>query len=174
MEIEFSPSRRSTVGAEWELALVDRRSGQLASVAERILEQVRPEGEGEHPKIKQELLLNTIEIITGVCSTIAEIKADLAESLEILHSVIDPLGVDVFSAGSHPFSMWYEQKVADKERYAKVIDRTQWWGRQMLIYGVHIHVGLDHRDKGAPGAGRAAQLRATPPGAVRVVAVLGR
>jgi carboxylate-amine ligase len=150
MEIEFIPSLRSTVGAEWELALVDHRTGELASVAERILEQVRPDCEEEHPKIKQELLLNTIEIITGVCSTIAEIKADLAESLEILHSVIDPLGVDVFSAGSHPFSMWYEQKVADKQRYAKLIDRTQWWGRQMLIYGVHIHVGLDHRDKVLP------------------------
>jgi carboxylate-amine ligase len=150
MEIEFSPSRRSTVGAEWELALVDRRSGQLASVAERILEQVRPDGAEEHPKIKQELLLNTIEIITGVCSTIAEIKADLAESLEIVHSVIDPLGVEIFSAGSHPFSQWYEQKVTDKARYAKLIDRTQWWGRQMLIYGVHIHVGLDHRDKVLP------------------------
>jgi carboxylate-amine ligase len=150
MEIEFSPSRRSTVGAEWELALVDRRSGQLASVAERILEQVRPEGEEEHPKIKQELLLNTIEIITGVCSTIAEVTADLAESLELVHSVIDPLGVELFSAGSHPFSQWYEQKVTDKARYAKLIDRTQWWGRQMLIYGVHIHVGLDHRDKVLP------------------------
>jgi carboxylate-amine ligase len=150
MEIEFTPSRRSTVGVEWELALVDRRSGQLSSVAERILEQVRPEGEEEHPKIKQELLLNTIEIITGVCSTIAEITADLAESLELLHKVIDPLGVDVFSAGSHPFSMWYQQKVTDKARYAKLIDRTQWWGRQMLIYGVHVHVGLDHRDKVLP------------------------
>jgi len=150
MEIEFTPSRRSTVGVEWELALVDRRSGQLSSVAERILEQVRPDGEEEHPKIKQELLLNTIEIITGVCSTISEATADLAESLELLHTVIDPLGVDVFSAGSHPFSMWYQQKVTDKARYAKLIDRTQWWGRQMLIYGVHIHVGLDHRDKVLP------------------------
>jgi carboxylate-amine ligase len=150
MEIEFTPSRRSTVGVEWELALVDRRSGQLSSVAERILEQVRPDGQEEHPKIKQELLLNTIEIITGVCSTISEATADLTESLELLHTVIDPLGVDVFSAGSHPFSMWYQQKVTDKARYAKLIDRTQWWGRQMLIYGVHIHVGLNHRDKVLP------------------------
>jgi carboxylate-amine ligase len=150
MHIDFSPSRRSTVGAEWELALVDRRTGQLASVAERILERVRPEGEAEHPKIKQELLLNTIEIITGVCSTIREVKADLSESLDLVYSVTDPLGVELFSAGSHPFSMWYQQKVTDKERYAKLIDRTQWWGRQMLIYGVHVHVGLDHRDKVLP------------------------
>ncbi|WP_370942919.1 glutamate--cysteine ligase [Amycolatopsis sp. cg5] len=150
MHIEFSPSRRSTVGAEWELALVDRRTGELASVAERILEQVRPDGQDEHPKIKQELLLNTVEIITGICDTIGEVKADLADSLELVHKVCDPLGVEFFSAGSHPFSTWYQQKVTDKERYAKLIDRTQWWGRQMLIYGVHVHVGLDHRDKVLP------------------------
>jgi carboxylate-amine ligase len=150
MNIEFSPSRRSTVGVEWELGLVDRRSGELSSVAERILEAVRPDGAAEHPKIKQELLLNTIEIITGVCTTIAEVKADLNESLDVVHGVADPLGVEMFSAGTHPFSNWYQQKVTDKERYAKLIDRTQWWGRQMLIYGVHIHVGVDHREKVLP------------------------
>ncbi|MEV6912590.1 glutamate--cysteine ligase [Amycolatopsis sp. NPDC051071] len=150
MKIDFAPSRRSTVGAEWELALVDRRTGELSSVAEQVLDAVRPDGEEEHPKIKQELLLNTIEVISGICDTIAEVKADLAESLDVVHSVLDPLGVELFSAGSHPFSTWYQQKVTDKERYAKLIDRTQWWGRQMLIYGVHVHVGLDHRDKVLP------------------------
>ncbi|HVV10197.1 glutamate--cysteine ligase [Amycolatopsis sp.] len=150
MHLDFQPSRRSTVGAEWELALVDRRSGELRSVAERILEAVRPDGLGEHPKIKQELLLNTIEIITGVCDTVGEVTADLAASLDEVHAVADPLGVELFCAGTHPFSSWYQQKVTDKARYAKLIDRTQWWGRQMLIYGVHVHVGLDHRDKVLP------------------------
>ncbi len=150
MHIEFNPSRRSTVGVEWELGLVDRRSGELSSVAEQILEAVRPDGAAEHPKIKQELLLNTIEIITGVCETIGEIKADLSGSLDVVHGVADPLGVEMFSAGTHPFSNWYQQKVTDKERYAKLIDRTQWWGRQMLIYGVHIHVGIDHHEKVLP------------------------
>ncbi|MGW4488100.1 glutamate--cysteine ligase [Amycolatopsis sp. NPDC004368] len=150
MRIDFNPSRRSTIGAEWELALVDRRSGELASVAERILDAVRPDGAAEHPRIKQELLLNTIEVISGVCDTVAEVKADLAASLDVVHTVTDPLGVELFSAGTHPFSNWYHQKVTDKARYAKLIDRTQWWGRQMLIYGVHVHVGLDHRDKVLP------------------------
>ena len=150
MHIEFCPSRRSTIGAEWELALVDRRSGELASVVQRILDAVRREGVDEHPKIKQELLLNTVEIITGICRTVAEVKADLSASLGEVRTVIDPLGVEVFCAGTHPFSSWYQQKVTDKARYAKLIERTQWWGRQMLIYGVHVHVGLDHRDKVLP------------------------
>ncbi|MBB1153669.1 glutamate--cysteine ligase [Amycolatopsis dendrobii] len=150
MRIDFQASRRSTVGAEWELALVDRRSGELRSVAEELLAAVRPEGAAEHPRIKQELLLNTIEVVSGVCRTVGEVKHDLAEALDEVHRVADPLGVELFSAGSHPFSSWYRQKVTDKERYAKLIDRTQWWGRQMLIYGVHVHVGLDHRDKVLP------------------------
>ncbi|OZM74535.1 glutamate--cysteine ligase [Amycolatopsis antarctica] len=150
MRIDFTPSRRSTVGAEWEIALVDRRSGELTSVAERILTAVRPDGEPEHPKIRQELLLNTVELVTGVCDTIGELGEDLAGSLDELRTITDPLGVELFCAGTHPYSTWYQQKVTDKERYAKLIDRTQWWGRQMLIYGVHIHVGLDHRDKVLP------------------------
>lgn len=67
-----------------------------------------------------------------------------------MRKVTDPLGVEMFSAGTHPFSSWYQQKVTDKERYAELIERTQWWGRQMLIYGVHVHVGIEHRDKVLP------------------------
>src|SRR5690606_16802834 len=145
MRIDFAPSRRSTVGAEWELALVERRTGELASVAERILSEVCEPGMDEHPKVKQELLLNTVEIITGVCDTVAEIAEDLTESLELVRKVTDPLGVELFCAGTHPFAAWYQQKVTNKERYAKLIERTQWWGRQMLIYGVHIHVGIEHK-----------------------------
>ncbi|MFD9959007.1 glutamate--cysteine ligase [Amycolatopsis sp. NPDC058986] len=150
MHVEFTPSRRSTVGAEWELALADRRSGELSSVAERVLEAVRPEDGGEHPKIKQELLLNTIEVISGVCRTVGEVKADLGGTLDTVHAVCDRFGVEPFSAGTHPFSSWYQQKVTDKARYAKLIDRTQWWGRQMLVYGVHVHVGVEHREKVLP------------------------
>jgi len=150
MRIEFAPSRRSTVGAEWELALVERRTGELASVAEQILTEVAEPGAEEHPKIKQELLLNTVEIITGVCDTVREVADDLAESLDLVRKVTDPLGVEVFCAGTHPFATWYQQKVTNKERYAKLIERTQWWGRQMLIYGVHVHVGIEHREKALP------------------------
>jgi carboxylate-amine ligase len=150
MRIEFTPSRRSTVGAEWELALVERRTGELTSVAERILDEVCPPGEEQHPKIKQELLLNTVEIITDVCDTVAEVEQDLTGTLELVRKITDPLGVELFCAGTHPFSTWYQQKVTDKERYAKLIERTQWWGRQMLIYGVHVHVGVEHRDKVLP------------------------
>lgn len=155
MKIEFASSRQSTLGVEWELALVDAETGELASVANQVLRGVaarHPElnEDDEHPHIKQELLLNTVELVTGICTTVAEAKADLNSSLAAVREVTDPMGVEIFCAGSHPFSPPQLQPVTDKERYAKLIDRTQWWGRQMVIYGVHVHVGLDSRDKVLP------------------------
>lgn len=155
MKIEFAQSAQSTLGVEWELALVDRYNGDLVSVANQVLRGVaanHPElqEDEEHPHIKQELLLNTVELVTGICHTVADAKADLSRSLAAVREVTDPMGVELFSAGSHPFSVPRSQPVTDKERYFKLIDRTQWWGQQMVIYGVHVHVGLDRQDKAMP------------------------
>ena len=150
MKIPFAASERSTVGIEWELALVDTDSGDLRQVAQTVLDAVAPPGGGEHPTIKQELLLNTVEIVSGVCRTVREAGNDLEASIEVLREVTDPLRVELMCAGTHPFARWTNQKVTDKQRYATLIDRTQWWGRQMLIYGVHVHVGIESRAKVLP------------------------
>jgi carboxylate-amine ligase len=155
MKIDFASSKQSTLGVEWELALVDAETGELASVANEVLRGVAARHpdlneDDEHPHIKQELLLNTVELVTGICTTVAEAKADLSDSLAAVRDVTDPMGVEIFCAGSHPFSPPQLQPVTDKARYSKLIDRTQWWGRQMVIYGVHVHVGLDSRDKVLP------------------------
>ena len=150
MQIPFARSERSTVGIEWELALVDSDSGDLRQVAETVLDAVRPEGGGEHPHIRQELLLNTVEVVSGVCKTVGEAGEDLKMSIDEIRTITDPLRVELMCAGTHPFARWAQQKVTDKQRYATLIDRTQWWGRQMLIYGVHVHVGIEDRDKVLP------------------------
>jgi len=150
VEIPFARSERSTVGLEWELALVDADSGDLRQVARTVLDAVRPDGGGEHPSIKQELLLNTVEVVSGVCRTVGEAGRDLERSIEEIRAVTDPLRVELMCAGTHPFARWAQQKVTDKQRYNTLIDRTQWWGRQMLIYGVHVHVGIEDRDKVLP------------------------
>lgn len=150
MQIPFAASERSTIGIEWELALVDADSGDLRQVAQTVLDAVAPADGGEHPSIKQELLLNTVEIVTGVCHSVGEAAADLERSIAELRAVTDPLRVELMCAGTHPFARWTHQKVTDKQRYATLIDRTQWWGRQMLIYGVHVHVGIEDRAKVLP------------------------
>ena len=148
--IEFARSERGTLGIEWELALVDQDSGDLRQVAQTVLDAVEgPSGE-QHPHIRQELLLNTVEVVSGVAHTVSGATADLQRAIDELHTILEPLRVELMCAGTHPFARWDNQKVTDKERYATLIDRTQWWGRQMLIYGVHVHVGIEDRSKVLP------------------------
>ncbi|NLS09107.1 glutamate--cysteine ligase [Nesterenkonia sp. MY13] len=147
MGLSFAESERSTLGIEWELALVDRQTGDLRSVAERILEATRAErpelsGEDEHPYVKQELLLNTVELVTDVCGEVSEGVDQLRETARNVMKHCEPLDVDLYCQGSHPFAPPTKQPVTDKERYNELIRRTQWWGRQMVIYGIHVHVGL--------------------------------
>ena len=152
MTIEFADSARSTLGLEWEIAIVDRTTGELASVADRVLEvlDARSAG-GRHPFITSELLTNTVELVTGVHTTVAGAVADLEGQLAEVRAVIDELGeYELICSGSHPFSQWYDQHLTDKPRYHKLIERTRWWGRNMMIWGIHVHVGIDERDKALP------------------------
>lgn len=153
-KIKFADSAQSTIGVEWEIALVDHETADLCSVAERVLCKLKEDAgishEEEHPTIKPELLMNTVEVVTGVHHTVAEAAAELRENVRTLSEVTTPMGVDLYCAGSHPFAAPTSQPVTDKDRYANLIDRTQWWGRQMVIYGVHVHVGLNDREKALP------------------------
>lgn len=147
--IEFTPSDGPTLGVEWEIALVDGETLDLVPLADSVVEPLAAE-DGLAPKVHRELLTNTVEIVTGVCRDVPEVVADLSDSLSRLRGVTDGLGLELISAGTHPFARWESQQVSEGERYATLIDRTRWWGRQMVIYGVHTHVGVTHRDKVLP------------------------
>jgi len=140
--IAFRSSERATLGVEWELALVDRSSRDLVNQAPDVLDALADVPGLRPNSVHRELLLNTVEVVTGICDTVPQAMADLDGTVRAVHSVTDPLGLELFCAGTHPFARWADQKVTPGERYARLIDRTQWWGRQMLIYGVHVHVGV--------------------------------
>ncbi|MEN3122037.1 glutamate--cysteine ligase [Janibacter terrae] len=147
--IEFTPSDGPTLGVEWEIALVDGETFDLVPLADSVVEPLAAE-DGLAPKLHRELLTNTVEIVTDKCRTVPEVVADLSASLTRLRSLTDDLGLEMLCAGTHPFARWESQQVSEGARYATLIDRTRWWGRQMLIYGVHTHVGVTHRDKVLP------------------------
>ncbi|WP_041775854.1 glutamate--cysteine ligase [Blastococcus saxobsidens] len=150
MEIPFRSSERASLGVEWELQLVDRETRELSPGAVEILEGLRPEGAEEHPKAKHELLQSTIEIITGVCTTVREAKADLAGTLAEVVAAADERGLGVLCAGTHPFTDWQTQEISPKERYVQLVERMQWLARRMQIFGVHVHVGVRAPEKVIP------------------------
>ncbi|MFQ1001674.1 glutamate--cysteine ligase [Modestobacter sp. SSW1-42] len=150
MQIPFHASERSSLGVEWELQLIDRETRALTAGATEILAELTPEGLDEHPKAKHELLQSTVEIITGICTTVAEAKADLAATLAEVVQAADRRGLGVMCAGSHPFTPWESQQISPKERYAELVERMQWVVRRMQIFGVHVHVGVRGQEKAIP------------------------
>ena len=130
---------------EWEFALVDAATGDLSNEAATVIAEI-----GDNPRVHKELLRNTIEVVTGVCDSVGEAMADLRGTLASIRDVVRSRDMELFCAGTHPFAQWSNQKLTDAPRYAELIKRTQWWGRQMLIWGVHVHVGVSSAHKVMP------------------------
>ena len=145
VRIDFAGSERPTLGVEWEFALVDAQSWDLNNEAAEVIADI-----GATPHVHKELLRNTIEVVTGVCDTVAEAMEDLRSTLIPVRTVVADRGMELFCAGTHPFARWSAQELTDGPRYAELINRTQWWGRQMLIWGVHVHVGVSSAHKVMP------------------------
>ncbi|MDX2375585.1 glutamate--cysteine ligase [Microbacterium sp. LRZ72] len=143
MTVPFAPSARSSVGLEWELMLADGDSGNLVGRAPEVIDGLGDDIRLERFTVTGELLTNTIELTSGVGDTVAAAVDDIADATAAVRRVTDPRGIELLSAGSHPFAQWYDQRVSDKTRYHALIDRTQWWGRNMMIWGVHVHVGVE-------------------------------
>ena len=146
--VDFLASAGPSLGVEVELALVDADSGALACVAPDLLARV---GAGhpdtEHPKIKKELYQCTVEVITGVCSTVAEARADLAESMREVELAAAASGAAVIGAGLHPFTPWHQLSLSEGERYQRLVDTIAWPARRLTTHGVHVHVGVRSGDK---------------------------
>ncbi len=139
--IAFAGSDTPTLGVEWEFALVDKTSRDLVNAASELFDLLGAR-HGEDPRLHKELLRNTVELTSRVCRTTDEAIRELAEMIALVRPLADELGVDLYSAGTHPFAEWSHQLLTQGDRYEELIARTQWWGRQMLIWGVHVHVGV--------------------------------
>ena len=142
--IVFTRNAAPTLGIELELALVDTESMALSSAIERVLARVPPQFAGN---IKPELMQSYVEINTGVCRTVDDAQRDLREKLLALQDVTDGLGLRLYWAGTHPFSHWRDQKITPSQRYEKLVNALQDMARQLVCFGLHVHVGVDSGDK---------------------------
>lgn len=150
MTVPFATSARSSVGLEWELMLADTATGDLIPRAPDVLDALEDDSALERYTVTGELLTNTIELTSGIGDTVAAAVDDIGDAIAAVRTFTDPHGIDLLCAGSHPFAQWYHQGVTDKTRYHKLIERTQWWGRNMMIWGIHIHVGVEDVNKVFP------------------------
>ena len=142
--LSFNASSKPTLGVELELALVDAESFALRSVCPHIMERLPTFEAGS---VKQELMQCYVEINTSICDTVAEAEGQLRTNLQKLTSVADEFGVKLLWSATHPFSSWLEQKVSPDERYRGLVNLLEDTARQLVTFGLHVHVGVDSGDK---------------------------
>ncbi|MFI2488086.1 glutamate--cysteine ligase [Promicromonospora kroppenstedtii] len=156
-QLGFGESPRSTVGIEWEIGLVEPGTADLSQAGPEVLEALARDGGNRQrgsggliPHVTGEYMKNTIELVSGVGSTVADAGADLTRTLEHVRTVTDPMGLELMGGGTHPFARGADQEIGDKERYARIRERTGVWGTQLIIWGLHVHVGIEDREKALP------------------------
>jgi len=151
VHIPFSSSPRTSLGIEWELELVDLRTRQLRGASTEILEEFAAKvGEQEAAKAKHELFESTIEVITGVCDSVPQALGDLTGTIDVLRGLAERRGIGLMCSGTHPISEYNTQEISENERYHRLVDNMQWLSRRLLIFGVHVHVGVRSKDKALP------------------------
>jgi carboxylate-amine ligase len=134
-----------TLGIEEELMIVDEETLDLSNSIERLLDDLREVAtEGE---VKPELMEGVCEIATTPVKTAGEAGRQLRALRRTVNQVAHQNGLAIGSAGTHPFALWEDQRVVARPRYRDLISGLQFVARQEIIFGIHVHVGVDDPDK---------------------------
>lgn len=142
---DFARSAGPTLGVEWEICLVDPETRDLVPRAAEVIDEVQ----ARHPDIhlEREFLQNTIELVTPICANTSEAIQALNKDLTAIKEVADEKGLKLWASGGHPFSDFRTNPLSPKNTYEEIVNRTQYWGQHMLLWGIHCHVGISHEDK---------------------------
>ena len=130
-----------SVGIEEELMILDAETLGLVNAIEALLE---PSPRGE---IKPELMESVLEISTDPCADMAEAGSQLRALRRQVSQTATAKAMAIGSAGTHPFAMWEDQRIVARPRYRDLISALRFVARQELIFGMHVHVGVDDPDK---------------------------
>src|SRR5579875_3205714 len=130
-----------SLGIEEELMILDAETHELVNAIEALLESA-PRGQ-----IKPELMESVLEISTDPCADMAEAGDQLRALRRQVSEIAAGKGLAIGSAGTHPFAMWEDQRIVARPRYRDIISALRFVARQELIFGMHVHVGVDGPDK---------------------------
>jgi carboxylate-amine ligase len=133
---------RFTLGVEEEFQIVDPQTWELRSHVSELLASSAPVlGD----QIKRELHQSIVEVGTKICADVAELRREIFRCRRELTSAAERVGLAVAAAGTHPFSHWENQALSPGVRYDSIVQELQELARSLLIFGLHVHVGVPDR-----------------------------
>src|ERR1700761_765828 len=132
-----------TLGIEEEYMVIDPQTRELKSHEQRIVH------EGQKlikDKVKAEMHQAVVEVGTDICNDVDEAFIDVGTLRKTISGIADELGLWVGASGTHPFSHWESQLITDHIRYSEIVNELQEAARSNLIFGLHVHVGMENRE----------------------------
>jgi carboxylate-amine ligase len=132
-----------TLGIEEEFQIIDPESGELRSHVSQLMKQSE---EALAEKVSRELHQSVIEIGSKVCANVEEARQEVTATRAALCRIARENGLRVAAAGTHPFTHWSEVSTTENERYNKILDDLQVVARANVIFGLHVHVGIEDRN----------------------------
>ena len=138
-----TPDHVFTLGIEEEFQIIDPETRELRSHIQEIL------GEGTitlKEQIKPEMHQSVVELGTDVCGDMNKAREQVLGLRGHLARTAARAGLKIASAGTHPFSHWFDQHITEGERYATIVKDMQQVARANLIFGLHVHVGIPDRE----------------------------
>jgi carboxylate-amine ligase len=132
-----------TIGIEEEYQIIDPHTRELKSYITQILEESKFI---LREQVKAELHQSMVEVGTEVCKTPAEARSELVRLRREIMNMAGRNGLKIAAAGTHPFSSWVTQEITPFERYLGVKQDMQDLAQQLLIFGTHVHIGIEDRD----------------------------
>lgn len=132
-----------TIGIEEEYMVLDPVTRELKSHEQKIVQ------EGEKiikDKVKAEMHQAVVEVGTDICQDIDDAYVDVANLRKTISNIAGDLGLWVGASGTHPFSHWERQLITDHARYSDIVKELQEAARSNLIFGLHVHVGMENRE----------------------------
>ncbi|RME76546.1 MAG: carboxylate-amine ligase [Chloroflexi bacterium] len=132
-----------TLGIEEEYQIIDPETGELTSFITEFLDR------GAvlfRDQVKPEFLQSQVEIGSYKCRNIREARREVTRLRSIVAEIADKSGRKIIAAGTHPYSRWEDQLITDKERYQGLVADMQMLARRLLIFGMHVHVGIPDPD----------------------------
>lgn len=137
------PNFAFTIGIEEEYQVIDPQTRELCSYITQILDEGK---QILREQIKPELHQSIIEVGTEPCRTISDARREVVHLRGTIAGLAAKQGLRIAAAGSHPISSWLQQEITPFERYKGVIEEMQDVARQLLIFGMHCHVGMPNRE----------------------------
>ncbi len=132
-----------TIGIEEEFQIIDPDTRELRSRVNEILDEGRMLlGE----QIKPEMHQSMVEVGTGICRDVKEARTDVIKLRRVISELAGKKGLAIVAASTHPISHWADQRITEHERYEQMIEELQHSARALLIFGMHVHVGMKDRE----------------------------